>query len=151
MHRTKHNRIKTYLIAASLIALPGLVFAHGGAMGPTKVRMDAMVSTKDSLSQLRAATSGNDIDRAAAQQSLAEIKTFAAALPALFEEKHLPAMSEALPSIWENREQFEAEIRFFGQQVDLAQSQLADDPDRVLRTVAAGCASCHDKFREKKQ
>lgn len=151
LHRTKHNRMKTYLIAASFIALPGLVFAHGGAKGPTKVRMDAMVSTKDSLSQLRAATNGAEIDRTAALQSLEELRTFAAALPELFEEKHLPEMSEALPGIWEDPEQFDAEIRFFNQQVDLAQSQLADDPDRVLRTVAAGCASCHDKFREKKQ
>lgn len=143
--------MKTFLIAASLIALPGLVFAHGGAMGPTKVRMDAMVSTKDSLSRLQKATTGAEIDRAAAEQSLAELRTFAAALPTLFEEQHLPAMSEALPSIWENAEQFDTEIRFFAGQVDLAQTQLDGSPNQVLRTVAAGCASCHDKFREKKQ
>lgn len=145
------NVMQKLLLAAGLLALPSLVFAHGGATGATKERMDAMAATKDSLNQLRSATSSRPVNDELAMSALNDLQAFSAELPSLFEEKHLPKVSEALPGIWENAEQFDAQIRFFDAQLSLAKSQLDDAPEKVLRTVAAGCASCHDKFREKKQ
>lgn len=149
--RKPMNVMQRVLLVASLLALPNLVFAHGGATGATKERMDAMAATKDSLSQLRSATSSTPVNAELAMSALNDLQAFSAELPRLFEEKHLPKISEALPGIWENSEQFDAELSFFDAQLSLAKSQLDDAPEQVLRTVAAGCASCHDKFREKKQ
>ncbi|MCF4097329.1 c-type cytochrome [Maritalea mediterranea] len=142
---------RAFFLMLALVASVPLVFAHSGAMGPTKERMDAMGETKAHLKSLRAATTGNEVDAAAAQKALDELNAFAEELPALFDERHLPDVSEARAKIWDQPEQFEDEIRFFSQKLEEARAQLDEDPAQVLRTVAAGCGSCHDDFRRNKK
>lgn len=151
MTPTKLDLPRKLAIAFALLAVPTLVLAHDGATGAKKERMDAMSETKGALTQLRTATSNTPIDRSAALESLDALKNLATRLPALFEKRHLPRVSEANPEIWDRPEQFSDEVRFFSEQVASARTQLDEAPSQVMRTVAAGCASCHDKFREKNQ
>lgn len=146
----KKKSAKSIAFALTLLAVPTFVLAHAGATGATKERMDAMAATKDNLSALRAATAADPVDRDRAHAAINALERLADQMPALFEERHLPMVSEALPKIWDQPEQFAKEVRYFSVQLDVARNQIADDPQQVMRTVAAGCASCHEKFREKK-
>ena len=143
------------LIAASLVAaLSAAAFAHSGATGIVKERMDGMDTLAKAMKSLAGMSKTGDID---SDQVVAIAQTIKAhsgqAMTERFPEGSLPHVSEATPKIWEDWARFEA---ISGELFDAAARLEAEAkvPDLDLKVymkeLGATCSSCHEDFRIKK-
>jgi cytochrome c556 len=97
---------------------------------------------------LRSAGNLSGAEAVAAMQTLSENYSH---IPALFPEGSIVGDSEALPSIWENWEEFVA-IAKTGQDAAEAGRAAAEAGDAAayaaaLQAVGATCGACHQQFR----
>ena len=141
------------LIAACVTALAGAAFAHSGATGIVKERMDAMSDIGKSMKTLGAFIKGEkDYDAATARAAAESIGAHAKMIPHLFPEGSNKKPSEALPAIWSDWTAFTA----IANEMETAANSLAVAADSA--TDAAGirpaflslgktCKGCHQKFR----
>jgi cytochrome c556 len=143
------------LIAAALSA--GAAWAHGGATGIVKERMDAMSDIGKNVKSIGEMLKGK------APYELATIETASGsiadhggtALTSLFPEGSLQAPTEASPVIWSEWSKFsELAGRLQSSALDLKMlaGQGADKKAvaGAFGKVAATCKSCHEAFRIKK-
>lgn len=103
-----------------LLTISALVFAHGGATGVVKERMDRMVNLKDAMKSLKPIYQGKkDYDVDIVKQNALIIRNNAGAhMTKYFPEGSLEMPSEALPEIWTEWETFQAlssELESLGQ------------------------------------
>lgn len=141
---------------AAVIAVTSMVYAHGGATGIVKQRMDAMEVMGKAMKSVGAMFKGQaDYDPAEIEAAAGLIAQHARDIPALFpdsmESRHGKA-TEALPVIWEQKD------RFDGLAVDMLQEAealgaLAPDGDkRAVRLqftkTAKVCSACHTAYRK---
>ena len=103
--------MKTKMIvtaSAVVVATAVTAFAHGGAMGVVKERMDAMGAMGKATESLAKIMRGQqDYDAKAVRSHAATIKSHAGeSLTKMFPEGSNEKPSEALPSIWTNWERF---------------------------------------------
>lgn len=148
---------KFVLIAFAGVFAAGAAWAHGGATGIVKERMDAMsaigknvksvgqmLKTKPDVDPVLVSTAGEAIANHAGE-----------ALTKLFPEGSLQMPSEASPKIWTDWDTF-SEYANELQTSALVMKSLADkgaDKKAVgmaFGKVAATCKSCHQEFRVKK-
>lgn len=140
-----------------IVLLSGvLAFAHSGATGVVKERMEAMKEISASMKAVGSMLRGKaDYDQKNAMEAADVIKSHALMLPDLFPEQSLDKPSEALPAIWQNWEEFTAindEMKSAAENL----SQLASNAESIdelgpaFKTIGKTCASCHEKFRLKK-
>ena len=152
------NHIIGYALAACIVTSSILVvstgWAHGGATGILKERMDSMKSMGKAMKGLAAIVKGKAelTDEAIVRYGNA-LKMGATHIPEMFPEGTNQAPSEALPKIWTEWTQFN----------DIA-NQLQKDADALtlasgsdVRSVKMGfvkisksCKSCHSEYRQKK-
>ncbi len=94
----------------AISALSTLAFAHGGAEGIVKERMDAMMAMSKAVKALSAMMSGEaEYDADAVKKGAATIRTHAGeALTKLFPEHSGGKHSEAKPEVWSDWETFSA-------------------------------------------
>lgn len=94
-------------VAASMVA--AAAYAHGGAMGVVKQRMDAMVMIRDAMKVLTPMMQGKTpYDAAVVKEQAGVIGAHGGdALTDLFPEGSLDKPSEARPEIWENWSDFQ--------------------------------------------
>jgi len=94
-------------------ALSAGAWAHSGAMGVVKERMDAMKAMGDAVKRIKPMMSGEaEYDPAAVRAAAREIaEDSGAALTLKFPEGSEGGVSEALPAIWSDRARFEALAR----------------------------------------
>lgn len=131
-------------------------FAHSGAKGVVKQRMDAMGDIAEQMKLLGGMVQGKaSYDAETASMAASVIAGHAEEMPALFPEGSTDHPSEALPAIWTDWPRFEASARKLA--VDAAAlgnaAQAADNADDIKATfteVASSCKSCHEVFRLKK-
>ena len=141
------------LIAAIVTALTGAAYAHSGATGIVKKRMDAMSDIGKSMKALGAFIKGEKAYNSATVKAAAQtIGTHAKMIPHLFPEGSNKKPSEALPAIWSDWTGFTA----IAMEMETAAGALATAADSA--TDAAGirpafgslgktCKGCHQKFR----
>lgn len=139
--------MRRFLIAFALIGTAA--FAHQGATGIVKERMDAMSELGKSMKALAGAIKASDA---------AEIKTLAQAI-----EKHggqsmleqfpngsLSKVSEATPAVWQDWEGF-SKLAF---QLEAQAQSLAANPGKaeaIFAQLGNTCKACHKDYRIKKK
>ncbi|WP_170575212.1 c-type cytochrome [Ruegeria atlantica] len=124
----KTEKLLLGAVAASVLAVAShSVFAHGGATGVVKERMDGMGVMKEAMKVLTPMMRGQvDYDATVVREWSEDISRHAGeALTKLFPEGSLDAPSEAKPEIWQDWEAF---------------STLADQ----LRVMADGLAEASE-------
>ena len=133
------------------------VFAHEGATGVVKQRMDAMSEMGDAVKVIADMAKGKsefNIDQV--RSSTKVLSSHAANIIDHFpdsEESRNSHVSEALPAIWESWEKFERQAADLEDAVKELEKKLAADLDqRTLRIAfartAKACSACHDDFRK---
>jgi len=133
------------------ISILSVSYAHQGATGVVKERMDAMSDMSDMSKQIAKMFKGEtDISRTYIKQASESFIMHAQALFNQFpdtEESRTGSKTEALPSIWEDRNGFEEKINQF-----IATNHDDQASDSKLRKaflkVARDCKSCHKVYRK---
>lgn len=161
-------------VAATLAALAvgvalvaggvGEGFAHGGASGIVKERMDSMEAMGDHAKAVGDMLKGKRaLEPEAVREAAASFVEHGERIPELFpdtEESRRGAKTEALPEIWEDWDGFsEIAARFVDDSRTLAAAAetLGDDAaldDPAARPIKAAffraaknCSGCHERFR----
>lgn len=139
------------------IGAAGAVWAHSGATGIVKKRMDAMSDIGKNMKVIGTMLKGEaNFDGMAVKTSASAIASHAKEMPQLFPEGSNDKPSEALPSVWEKWDSFTA----IALELEKAASQLAEvassaqsvnDIKPPFLGVAKTCKSCHEDFRLKKE
>jgi len=148
------RRMGAFLVAGLIGA--GAAYAHGGATGIVKERMDAMSGIGDNMKSVGGMLKSGSYDANVAIDAGDAIAGHAGeALTKLFPEGSLEAPSEASPAIWTDWPKFQAYADDL-QAAALALKTLAADgadPKAVAGAfgeLAATCKACHEAFRIKK-
>jgi len=106
----------TYKLMIAGLCATGLAagaWAHSGAMGVVKERMDAMKAMGDAVKRIKPMMSGEAVYDAAAVQAAAHViaEEAGAAMTGKFPEGSGGGVSEALPAVWSDRARFAALAR----------------------------------------
>ena len=150
------GRSASVLTTAILLAAAVSAFAHSGAKGVVKQRMDAMGDIADQMKVLGAMMKKQtDFNPAAASKAADVIAGHASHIPTMFPEGSNEHPSEALPAIWADWAKFEAiasELKDGASELSVAagSAQSAMDIAASFGKVAKTCISCHEGFRLKK-
>ncbi|WP_156892499.1 c-type cytochrome [Salaquimonas pukyongi] len=139
------------------VALGGAAFAHQGATGIVKQRMDAMTAMKDAMAVVGRMLKGESaFEPAKAGKAADAIAGHAIEMKTLFPDtpESRQAMSEATPLVWEEAQRFNDladELAAAARQL----SQVAHAGDEAVlsnrfRAVGKACSACHQDFRQKK-
>lgn len=150
-------KLKT-LTAVSLatLAITGTTFAHEGAMGIVKVRMDAMSAIGDNMKSISAMLTGKaDFDGDLIAKQAREISGHAASFPDHFKEEIEDKYTEASPAIWQKPDEFKKISADLAAYADtLGQKAVGSEDGKLLmadfKELAGTCKTCHEQFRVKK-
>lgn len=141
------------LIGASLVFTPSLLRADDiGATGIVKERRDQMEVNKNAAGILFAMVSGrSDFDAdVVKKQARAVAGTGGEAMTSLFPEDSLIEPTEALPTIWENWDEFSSladELVTRAGALESAADDGAEAAQAAFQALGDTCNSCHTKFR----
>jgi len=143
-------------VAVVLTMAAGAAFAHGGATGIVKERMDAMSEIGRQMKIVGGMLKGGTYDAAQVSAAGRIIAGHAgSSLVDLFPEDSLQAPTEASPAIWADWATFQANAG----ELEAAALALAGLADRgagrqeiapAFQTLAGTCKTCHQSFRIKK-
>lgn len=150
---------KKTLAACILIAGAGcsaVAFAHGGATGIVKERMDGMMAMGKALGIVADMFKGKTSFNAAQVTSAAKtVEIHAAEMIELFPDtKHSRQGkgTEALPAIWQDKDEFNALARLLEtKSQELGQIAASGDQVQVRRAFAEAakvCSACHQDYRK---
>ena len=88
-----------------------------------------------------------EFDESLATSARLNLLRFAASTPAIFEDDDLPINSEALPTIWENWNDFLSKSEDLEFALEGVDTSTLIDLRGSLGNVGAACGSCHQKYR----
>lgn len=150
------TRQMTLIAFAGLLAT-GAAFAHGGATGIVKERMDAMSAIGKNMKAVgQMLKTSPDVDPALVAKAGEAIAGHAGdALTELFPEGSLQKPTEASPAIWTDWTRFAAisdELQAYALDMKALADQGADKQAvaGAFGKVAGTCKTCHEAFRVKK-
>ena len=144
------------ILVIAILAGAGAALAHSGATGIVKQRMDAMSAIGDDMKKIGLMLRGSaPFDAAQAQAAAEAIASHASHMEMLFPPGSLSAPTEALPAIWDKRDEFAGLTKALNTRADrLAQMAAAGASEAEIaaqfQTLGETCSSCHEKFRIKK-
>ena len=143
------------LSAVIAVSATTAVFAHGGAMGIVKERMDLMSAIGKNMKSVGAMVKGEiKFDPAAIETSAKSIAEHSTKINALFPKGSLDKPTEALPSIWEDWDRFTQLNKELETEANkLAEVAISGDKRAVMMQFAKTgkvCSTCHTDFRIKK-
>ena len=141
---------------ALAIALMVTAFAHSGATGIVKKRMDGMMAMGKAMGTVADMFKGKTpFDRAKVVTSAAIVKNHAAEMARLFPNTKASRNgkgTEALPAIWERNEDFVALTKALkARAIQLAKTSENGDLQAVrgsFARLAGTCSSCHKDYRK---
>ena len=144
------------LTATVLVVSIGAAFAHGGATGIVKQRMDGMVAMGKALAKVADMFKGvQPYNQQTVVQAAEVVQIHAIEMKELFPDTHASRMgtgTEALPSIWQNLEDFMEladRLDHNANQLKLAAgSGSQSDVQAAFGKVARTCSACHRDYRK---
>ncbi len=152
-------QIKSVLKAGLVIVVmtsASVAFAHSGASGVVKTRMDVMSSIAKSMKAIGAMMKGEVVfDSSVVKSSAVAIAKHAKHIPHLFPKGSNEKPSEALPTVWTDWDRFAK----LANSMEVSAQALAaaadgavgtDDIRAELGAVGKTCKACHSDFRLKK-
>ncbi|POF34292.1 c-type cytochrome [Roseibium marinum] len=148
------KRVGVFVILG--LAGAGAAFAHGGATGIVKERMDAMSEIGDSMKSVGRMLKSGPYDPDVAFEAGAAIAGHAGeALTELFPEGSLQPQSEANPAIWSDWPTFEDYAGDLRSSALTLKTLAEDGADKqqladAFGELAGTCKACHQEFRVKK-
>ena len=143
----------TMIVAAFATALAGTAFAHSGATGVVKTRMDAMSEIAKSMKAIGAMMKGQvQFDAKVAETGALGIAKHADHIPKLFPEGSNKKPSEALPAIWKDWDRFTEIAADMGTKsralaTASAQAERIEAIRAPFGALAKTCKACHSDFR----
>ena len=143
-------RCVKFVVFAVFFSVPTLALAHTGATGIVKKRMEVMKDVGAVMKELGAMVKGDaSFDALTVARRGGDLKTHAAAMPALFPEGSIHGPSEALPQIWQNFEGFSA----IASDLESAATALSGVTEASALPAALGaagktCKACHSDYRK---
>ena len=143
---------KNFILIVSLgLLLSVSAWAHKGATGIIKERMDNFKASQIALKQIFAASKRNDFEAIVPLAN--QIKNWAEIMPTKFPAGSDGPPSEAAPLIWTDFEGFKlAAKENFEAANFLGATALKSDAKAVAKAVkklAQTCKSCHQSYRSK--
>jgi cytochrome c556 len=145
------NTIRGGLLSLIVISpFFGLAFAHSGATGVVKERMELMKTIGDAMKGLAEEVKRGDA--ADPERILSHASTIqensGTAMLAVFPEDSLMPPSEAAPAIWDEWDRFEEIAMQLSDRVDAIRQSPEDKV--AFAELAGTCKACHADFRQKK-
>ena len=152
----KHVIIKATLLAGLIVSVAGAAWAQSAA--------DAIAQRQAGFKAIGAAfgevkkvlEAGGDLTTVAARAG--EISAFAKRIPTLFpvgSGAEAGIKTRALPSIWQNKSDFEANAGIMGREADKLMAALQANDKAAAATAFAAtagqCGACHRPYREPQQ
>ena len=125
------------------------VFAHDGATGIVKERMDMFKKNQNNLKVIKSHIRSEDYDSIIKLAD--EIRDWAVKMPEYFPEGSNNKPSEASPAIWADFGGFkDAALKNEKAAEKLVAAAQAEDQNEVVnsfKAVAASCKSCHQSYK----
>ncbi|WP_420549694.1 c-type cytochrome [Curvivirga sp.] len=136
----------------SAIFLTGTVFAHEGATGVVKERMDMMENLKSVMKTLAPMVKGQkEMDsQVVIEQAKIIRQNTGEVLLSKFPKDSIHGPSEALPEIWQEWDKFKGYNTKLSE-LGMALNEAAGDPDAVIATfkaIGGTCGACHKQFKK---
>jgi cytochrome c556 len=140
----------SFLLAVSAgLLLSVSAFAHKGATGIVKERMDNFKASQMALKQVFAASKRNDFDAIVPLAN--QIKNWAEIMPTKFPSGSDGPPSEAAPAIWADFEGFKSAAKENFEAASLLEfTALNGDAKataKAIKQLAGTCKSCHQSYR----
>ncbi|MGI9354744.1 MAG: c-type cytochrome [Rhizobiaceae bacterium] len=154
--RNAHGIHMAALSGLVAVSIGGLAFAHSGATGIVKQRMESMKSIAGSMKTISKLTWTKPNEaRLALKKNAAAIGKHASQIVKMFPEGSIEEPSEALSAIWEKPDEFarlaEAMESRAGELAALAPEVSSGDEIKPrLASLGETCKTCHEGFRKKK-
>ena len=138
------------LSLSSSLLLATVTYAHEGATGIVKERMDSFAEARGQMKQIRGAIGEPDFD--AITDISAKMQIWADKMANYFPEGSDQPPSEAAPTIWSDPDGFAAKISAYQQSIKaLNAAALSDDRDSTIQAFGAlgqSCKNCHQTYRK---
>ncbi len=152
---------RVYILTVTLSAFIGSIFtlspfsdgafAHQGATGIVKERMDRFDQSRDALKASFAELKAGQFD--AIITNARAMAQWGRDMPSFFPEGSDGAPSEAAPAIWQDKAGFAAAAKAFADAADhviiTAQTKDTADTGAALKKLAGTCGDCHRQYRLK--
>ena len=142
---------KTTLVTALALScgFSVLAYAHSGATGIVKERMDFFTQSKDNLKAIKTHFQNGDLD--AIVPLATQIRDWAEKMPAYFPAGSDGKPSKASPQIWLDFSAFEhatnANYQAANQLVIAGKAGDSEAAINAFKATAATCKSCHKSYR----
>ena len=139
------------LTTCVLLCLSTVSFAHEGAEGVVKERMDRFKENKEAMKAIKGNPAG---DTAVIAQKASEIEAWAKEMVNFFPEGSTQPPSEALPAIWKEFDRFtdlaSANEKAAANLKNLSLSGAADRGALIgaFRSLGKTCKDCHNDYKE---
>ena len=153
MRSVFHSKL---LISAVAVIVSGFAYAHTGADGVVRDRMDMMGEIARSMKTIGRMIKGEaDYDAEAAQAAALEIYGHMSHMPEMFPEGSIEPPTEALPIIWQEWDEFVVisdKLKTDAKQLAELTASVSGANELIpqFSEVGKSCAACHEKFRLKK-
>ena len=143
-------KFRSQMLFIASITFSSSLWAHSGATGIVKERMDNFKESKASMKSLKKAVRKNDFDTVA--QEAKAINQWARKLTTYFPEGSNQHPSEALTLIWQEFDQFEiraeTQIKASEQLQKAGLRKDAAGAAKAYSDLAKSCKACHNDYRE---
>ena len=156
----KVSSTATAIIATAIITTNTLLpqaHAHSGAKGIVKVRMDSMKEMGDVMKVMGDMVKGKrPFERSAFHQGAKTVAEHSPKIPEHFPEGSSGGVSEALPKLWKEWDDFKSIAERTTQEAIKLGELSEGDADRRSLTkqfvkLGKSCKSCHTDYRKKKK
>ena len=148
----KHLFWMSSALAIPLVILTVTAFAHSGATGIVKVRMDAMKAMGKDMKALSFMANGRRRFRPdRVRASASRLARLGQDMPKQFPEGSIHGPSEALPAIWRDWSSFASLARKMIEHANALNGVAADQLSTarpIIEKIGATCSACHKKFRK---
>jgi cytochrome c556 len=142
-------------IGVLLVAFTGFAFAHEGATGVVKERMDLMKGQQKQMKLIGDMAKGKKtFDAAKAAAAARDLGKSTKKIPDLFPEGSNKHPSEALDAVWKEWDRFKGDAHDAEAAADALAKVLeasGEDWKAAFKTMTDACKSCHETFRAKEE
>ena len=132
------------------LSLAGVAAAHQGVKdAKVKAWMHSMSEAGQASKTLGNMAKGSaSFDAAQAAAAKATLIEVAANIPVLFETEASDPVSEALPAIWENFDDFASKADAMKVAAEALDASSADGISAGIRALGRSCGGCHRTYRK---